>query len=210
MDKDAGQRLAEIADELRAIATNGLHWAANEYDRDRYDRVLSLAAELLSVSDPRSATEIEQVFRGDLAVRSPFVGVEAAIFNDEGKILLVQRTDNQRWCIPGGLADVGESPSAAAVREAWEETGLRVRSERLAGIYDSRAIWSPDAGVHLYYLTFVCKPVGGELRLTNETIAYGYFAQHEALELPLHRAHAYRLTDAFRVYRGEVEGCIFQ
>jgi ADP-ribose pyrophosphatase YjhB (NUDIX family) len=206
--QDKSTRLVEIADELRAIAANGLHWTESEYDKARYDTVMSLAAELLSMADSRSPGEIERIFRGDLNVRTPFVGVDAAIFDDEGRILLVQRKDNERWAMPGGIAEVGETPSHVAVREAWEETGLRVEAERLVGIYDSRLVWSPDA-VHLYHLVFICRKSSGELALTNETVAYGYFTQDEAAALPLHRGHVFRIPDAFKAYRGEMQGCVF-
>jgi hypothetical protein len=71
MNQDHGDRLVEIADELRAVATNGLRWAATEYEEARYDKVMSLAAELLSMVDARGAAEIEEVFRGDLGTRTP-------------------------------------------------------------------------------------------------------------------------------------------
>lgn len=208
MEKDVGDRLVEIADELRAVGVNGLHWAASEYDKARYEKVVSLAAELLSMADARGAEELERMFRGDLGIRSPLVGVDAAVFDAEGRLLLVQRSDNARWCMPGGLADVGEPPSHVAEREAWEETGLRVEARRLIGVYDSRIVWSPDA-VHLYHLLFMCEQVGGELTLTNETLAYGYFTEEEAMALPLHRGHGYRIPDAFKAYRGEIDGCRF-
>ena len=64
---------------MRALATNGLHWAANEYDHARYDRLLHLAAELLSIADSRDADEIDRIFRGDLGIRSPITGVSAAV-----------------------------------------------------------------------------------------------------------------------------------
>ena len=209
MKIDKGARLAEIADELRAIAVNGLHWASNDYDRARYDRALYLAAELLSMSDTRHISEIEEQFRGDLAVRTPFVGVDAAIFNDEGKILLVQRKDNGTWAMPGGAADVGEPPSAVAVREAWEETGLRVEPRKLVGVYDSRLVGSPDS-VHLYHLVFLCEVIDGALTLTNETIAYGYFTREEIVSLPLHRGHGTRISDAFKFHMGETTRTGFQ
>lgn len=209
MTKDPGARLTEIADDLRAIATNGLCWAANEYDKARYEKILSLAAELLSMADTRDADEIERAFRGDLSVRTPFVGVEAAIFNDAGRLLLVQRADNAKWCIPGGAADVGESPSGVAVREAWEETGLQVQAVRLIGVYDSRLTKKLPGPVHLYHLLFLCRKTGGDLALSNETIAYNYFTQAQALVLPLHGGHAYRIPDAFKAWRGEIEGCVF-
>src|SRR6187397_3134009 len=116
MDKDVGTRLTEIADQLRALATNGLNYATSEYDLARYEKMLTLAAELLSIADLREAVEIERIFRGDLAIRTPFVGVCAVVFDAEGRILLTQRVDNGKWCMPGGAADVGEAPSAVAVR----------------------------------------------------------------------------------------------
>ena len=209
MSKDVGSRLTEIADELRGIGTNGLRWAANEYDTARYNKVLSLAAELLSFADTREVAEIERTFRGDLDIRTPFVGVDAAVFDDAGRLLLVQRKDNNTWAMPGGAAGVGEAPSVVAVREVQEETGLRIEVTQLVGVYDSHLVGSPDP-VHLYHLVFCCRKVGGELALTNETVGYGYFREDAIATLPLHRGHGLRITDAFKAYRGEVAGCVFQ
>lgn len=202
-------RVIEIADELRAIAANGLHWATNEYDKARYDKLTSLSAELLSMVDTREAIELESIFRGDLGTRTPLVGACAAIFSEQGKILLVQRSDNERWVMPGGAADVGESPSAVAVRESWEETGLRVRPTRLIGVYETPASHSVF-GMHLYIMVFLCEKESGELGLTNETIAYGYFAEEEVAVLPLHSRQGLRIADAFKAYRGEIGGGVFQ
>jgi 8-oxo-dGTP pyrophosphatase MutT (NUDIX family) len=202
-------RIVEIADELRALATNGLHWASNEYDHARYDKVLELAAQLLSLSDPRDAAEIERVFRGDLGIRSPLTGVSAAVFNSEGKILLTQRKDNGLWCMPGGLAEVGESPASVAVRETREETGLEVEPVRLIGAFDSRLSGSLSA-LHIYHLDFLCEQRGGELTLTNETIAYGFFSEEETHGLTLHGSHARRIPYAFQAQLSEHWETIFQ
>lgn len=208
MKKEAGIRITEIADNLRALAVNGLHYAANEYDHARYEKMLSLAAELLSIADARNPEEIERIYRGDLEVRTPFVGVAAAIFDSEGRLLLVQRSDNGKWNMPGGAADVGETPSAVAVREVWEETGLRVRPVRLIGVSDGPTIGSTSP-VHLYHLDFLCEVVGGELTTTNETLAYGYFTEEEAISLPLHSSHVARIPYAFEAYRGEIAQALF-
>lgn len=202
MQSDIGTRIAEIADELRALATNGLHWASNEYDHARYDKVLELATQLLSLADTRDAGEIERVFRGDLGVRSPLTGVTAAVFNDEGKVLLTQRMDNGKWCMPGGLAEVGELPSSVAVRETLEETGLEVKPKRLIGVFNSRLSGSLSA-LHIYHLDFLCEQRGGKLVLTNETVAYGYFSEEEMNGLAMHGSHAHRIPYAFRAYRSD-------
>lgn len=210
MQDDVSNRLVALADEVRALAANGLHWAENEYDRARYDRLMSVAAEMLAVTDTRPAPEIEQVFRGSLGVRSPLVGVDAAVFDDDGRVLLVQRADNGRWCMPGGLADVGESPAQAAEREVWEETGLHVEARRLVGVFDGRvSLGWPEGAMHLYHIAFICERVGGALALSNETLAFGYFSEEEATTLPLHRGHTFRIPVAFRVHRREREA-VFQ
>jgi ADP-ribose pyrophosphatase YjhB (NUDIX family) len=210
MQDDVSNRLVALAGEVRALAENGLHWAGNEYDRARYDRLLSIAAEVLAMVDTRPAPEIEQAFRVSLGARSPLVGVDAAVFDDVERILLVQRADNGRWCMPGGLADVGESPAQAAEREVWEETGLHVEARRLVGVFDGRvSLGWPQGAMHLYHIAFICERVGGALTLTNETLAYGYFTEEEATALPLHRGHAFRIPVAFRVYRREREA-VFQ
>ena len=201
MEVDAGTRVAQLADELRALATNGMRYADNGYDTDRYERVLRAAAELTSLVDRRSATEIERVYRGDLGVRTPLAAADAAIFDEVGRMLLVQRADSGDWCMPGGAAEVGESPSAAAVREAYEETGLRVRARRVLGVYDNRSAGYGRGARHIYHLVFLCEVVGGELvRVTIETTDAGWFAEPETEKLPLFRSHAMKIPTAFRLH----------
>jgi ADP-ribose pyrophosphatase YjhB (NUDIX family) len=206
--KDAGLRVAEIADELRAIAVNGLQWCENEYDKARYEAALTLAARLLALSDTRTAGEIEQTYRGDLGIRSPLVGVDAAIFDEAGRLLLVQRADNERWCMPGGLADVGEPPSTVAERETWEESGLEVKTVRLVGVFDSRTMKSQNPN-HLYQITFMCEVLGGELTVTHETLDNGYYSEEEIEGLPIHGTAGYRIAQAFKAYRGELTEASF-
>jgi hypothetical protein len=83
-----GARLMTLADELRAIASNGHHWPTNEHDRARYDRTLAIAAQLASLADTRTAGEIERVFRGNLGMRTPVLSVDAAVFDESGRLLL--------------------------------------------------------------------------------------------------------------------------
>lgn len=206
---DPGTRLAQIAESLRAIAVNGLNWAVNDYDRARYEQALALAIELLTLADTRDALLIERTFRGDLGLRTPSVGVDAAVFDGHGGILLIQRRDNARWAMPGGAADVGETPAETAEREVREETGLQVQVIRLVGVYDSRRVGSPEAS-HLYHLVFRCHAVGGMLTTTNEASNLGYFTRDDVATLALHPGHGPRILDAFRAYRGEAPGAVFQ
>jgi ADP-ribose pyrophosphatase YjhB (NUDIX family) len=78
------------------------------------------------------------VFRGNLGMRTPLLSVDAAVFDESGRLVLIQRADNGAWAMPGGAAEVGETPAEAVAREVREETGLEVRAVQLLGIYDSR------------------------------------------------------------------------
>lgn len=205
---DAGTRLARLAEQVRALACAGLTYTKDSYDRERYEHLVGIAAELLSFADSRTLAEIDQLYRGDLVLRTPFLGADAAIFDETGRILLVQRNDGGHWCMPGGACDVGESPSTAAERETWEETGLRVEARRLMGVFDGFRLPNP-AAVQIYHLLFQCEPVGGTLTTTNETTDYGWFTEEQARELTLYRGHVVKVPTAFRVHRGEVDGPVF-
>lgn len=205
---DPGTRLARLAEQVRAIACAGLTYTKDGYDRERYEHLVGIAAELLSFADARTLADIERLYRGDLALRTPFTGADAAIFDEAGRILLVQRTDSGHWCMPGGACDVGESPSAAAEREAWEETGLRVRARRLLGVFDGFRLPN-HAAVQVYHMLFQCDAVGGALTTTNETTDYGWFSESQTQELTLFRGHVVKVPTAFRAHRGELDGTVF-
>ena len=63
---------------------------------------------------------------------------DAAVIDDDGRILLVQRADNSKWAMPGGAMEVSETPAEGVVREAFEETGVRCEVVALVGVFDSR------------------------------------------------------------------------
>lgn len=129
------------------------------------------------------------------------VGCSAAIFDAEmHKILLVRRADNGRWTVPGGYMDPGESVTEACAREVWEETGLRVRVERLVSVYSSPHVLLeyPDGNRYqLVVLHFAAAPIGGELGVSDETTAAGYFSQAEVERMEISDMDHTRIADAF-------------
>jgi 8-oxo-dGTP pyrophosphatase MutT (NUDIX family) len=113
--------------------------------------------------------------------------------------LLTRRTDNGRWCLPGGHAEPGESVAEACAREIWEETGLRVQVGRLIGVYSSPdfLLEYADGRRHqIVALNFEVKVIGGELGLSNETTEYGYFTPDEIERMDLMEHHRQRIADA--------------
>ena len=206
---DLGQRLRLWADELRAIANEGLYWdSANPYNRRRFERVRRIAAELFAQQDGREIGTVEQTFRDDPWHMAPYPCGDAAIFNERGEILLVQRKDDQLWAMPGGAFEVGETPAEAACREAWEETGVDVEPLVLVGVYDSR-LCGTRSRAHLYQFVFLCCPTHPDAQpiVSNETLDARWYA--EAALPPLSPGHATRIADALRCWRGELNMPIF-
>jgi 8-oxo-dGTP pyrophosphatase MutT (NUDIX family) len=206
---ELSQRLRLWADELRTIANEGLHWQRDDpYAMRRSQRTLRIAAEVFAAQDTRDADEIERVYRGDMRHVAPYPCGDAAVFNQRGEILLIQRNDDQLWAMPGGGFEVGEAPAAAACREAWEETGLTVEPVALVGVYDSR-FCGTRSNEHLYQFVFLCRPRDPDAQPTvsNETLDVGWYAEDRLP--PLSPGHARRIADAFRYWRGEIKEAVF-
>lgn len=129
------------------------------------------------------------------------LGCSAVVFDPtRQKVLLTRRTDNGRWCLPGGQMEPGESAAEACAREVWEETGLQVRIGSLIGVYSNphRIIEYADGNrVHVVALHFEAEPVGGVLGLSNETTAYGYFTPAEVASMDVMEHHLERIEDTF-------------
>jgi len=129
------------------------------------------------------------------------VSCTAVVFDEaRQRVLLTQRQDNQRWCLPGGHMEAGESAAEACIREVWEETGLRVDVERLVGVYstpDQLNEYADGTRCQFVSLCFIVYPTGGTLQLSDETLAFGYFTLAEIEHIDLMESHAERLHDAF-------------
>lgn len=129
-------------------------------------------------------------------------GCSATIFDlSREKILLTRRTDNNRWCLPGGGLDPGESVTEACIREVWEETGLRVNVRKLTGVYSSphEILEYPDGNrFHTIALNFDAEVVGGELTTSEETSEIVYFPIEELDKIDLMNRHRVRIADALK------------
>ena len=149
------QELLLIADEMRAMSVRGIHFGDNVYERERAERLLELSAELAALAADEPLEEVTALFRSQSWHRaSPAMAAEAAVFDHVGDILLIQRRDNELWALPAGLVEAGQTPAEAAVKELWEEAGVRGTVSRLLGIFDGRR-WDAPARVHMLRLVFL-------------------------------------------------------
>jgi ADP-ribose pyrophosphatase YjhB (NUDIX family) len=151
-----------LLEKIQAIARNGLTYAKDFYDRERYEKLLELANEYTGLALDLPAQEVQERLSRELGPITPKLGADAAIFDDLGR------------CMPCGLQDVGESPEECAIREAREETALEVRAVGLVGAFTRlpRAEYTPFTLVSVVYL---CEVIGGELRSSHEDLGLQYW-----------------------------------
>jgi len=189
-------------DELRTIARNGLTYAQNEYDRQRYERLLDLTSQQYAAYLDLPTGLVKERLQAELGYITPKVGADAAIFDDEGRILLQQRVDDQRWCLPCGWLEPNESPQEAVVRETWEETGLHVRPVDLVGVFTRR----PDPAWGLFTMVavcFLCQVTGGELTLSHEGLDLRYWPLNE---VPVwHATHEFYARKAYNLWQKHID-----
>jgi len=186
-----------IGRELKAIAQIGLTFNRDPYDRERYERIRALAAAVIAAGSGHDARAVLEGFRAESGYATPKVDVRAAAF-DAGKILLVREVSDGLWTLPGGWADVNETPSMSAVREVVEESGFEARAVKLAAVYDYRKSNRPRHLDSIYKLFFLCELTGGSARPSIETSDVAFFARHELPELSVGRTTAAQIERMFR------------
>lgn len=167
--------LFSLLDELQTIARNGLHYTTNPYDRERYERLYTIATQSYEELLDLPSAAIRARFAKELGHVSAKVGTDAAIFNQHGEILLMERVDGSGWCLPCGWVEANERPADGAVREAREETGLEIVVKQLVGVFSR--LPSAKNGPHtMIAVVHLCEVVGGELTLSHEGLALRYWA----------------------------------
>jgi ADP-ribose pyrophosphatase YjhB (NUDIX family) len=170
-------RWLEWAREIQALAQTGSHYANNEYQSQRYRRLMEIAAEIISEHTGLDSTALGDIFHTQTGYATPRVDVRGAVFQD-GKLLLVREVSDGGWTMPGGWADVGDVPSQAAEREVWEEAGFRVKARRVVGVYDANRFEPLDL-FHAFKLVFLCDLITGEATPSLETSEVAFFGLDE-------------------------------
>lgn len=185
--------LLSLLDELRVHAQNGLRYADDPYDERRYGRILELVAEGYGGALDLPAEEARERLRRDLGHVTPNVGSDAAVFDEEGRVLLIERADEGTWSLPCGYVDPGESPAETAVRETREETGIEVRVTELVGVYRRPPSVGTNPHGHVI-VCYLCERTGGEPATSRESEAVAYRDPEAVTDW--HHGHEALVSDA--------------
>ena len=202
------QQIADWADRLRDLSAFGLRYSEDIYNRDRYRAVQDTAIQMLAYATGEDCEDLEPLRAAVLSRPTPFAVGDASVIDTQGRILLIQRSDNHNWAMPGGALEVGETPAEGVAREALEETGVPCRPVALVGVFDSRRC-NTASRHHMYIIQFLCQPLAAldaaPASHAHETLAAAWFGEHDLPE-PIEPGHAERIRQAYRVWRGEPGG----
>jgi len=168
------------AREILATAQTGLAFTRDPYDAQRYQALYDLAARIMQTHTGAPLEHIENLLAGETGYATPKIGVRAAVFDRDGRILMVRETsDNGSWSLPGGWADVNQTLSYSAEREVREETGYIVRATKLAAAWDRTTQGHPPAAFSICKFFFLCALEGGAPATSLETSEIAWFTEAE-------------------------------
>ncbi len=194
-------QIVEWAKELQSLAQAGLFYGKDKFDRERYQRIREISAEMMAHRTGLPAGRVQDLFCNETGYQTPKVDTRAAIFH-EGKILLVQEKDGN-WSLPGGWCEYNLSPAESTVKEAREEAGLDVAVQRLIAVQDREKHNQPPYAYGVVKIFYLCKPLGGSFAPNLETIQSGYFALEELPPLAEAKCTEEQIRMCFQAYRAE-------
>ena len=194
--------IIDIAKEMEAMAQTGLHYSKDPFDTERYSRLRELSAELLANSSNLSKEELISWNQKEFGYATPKVDVRGFILSQEKVFLIREDMDGGRWTLPGGWADVNETPSESVEREVEEESGYIVKAKQLMAVWDrEKQGHIPAYPYHIYKLFFHCEITGGAPRVTKESSESGFFDINDLPELSVSRVLEGQIKELYSMVR---------
>lgn len=194
MDTQPIPRWLEWAREIQSLSQTGRAFALTEYEKQRYQRLSEIAAEIVHDYTDLPVRDLRDNFISQPGYATPKVDVRGAVIR-ENKILLVKEVSDGRWSMPGGWADVGDMPSEVAAREVFEESGFEVKPKKVIGVFDANRSGRPLEFYHAYKIIFLCELIGGKARPSDETSDVGFFNFNDLPPLSTNRTNERHLKE---------------
>jgi ADP-ribose pyrophosphatase YjhB (NUDIX family) len=194
---DSMSMLLTLGRRLLALSQTGLHFTRDEFDRERYEEVERIAAQLLALENPASPEQLLAAWQVEGGYATPKMDVRGGAFRD-GKILLVRERSDGKWTMPGGWADVNDTPASAVTKEIEQESGFIARISKVVALQDRDKHNTPTMLYHCWKVLFLCEIVGGSARTSVETDGVDFFALDALPELSTGRSTAAQIELMFR------------
>ena len=193
--------------ELQSLAQAGLTYGKDVYDKERYERIREISAEMVSYMAEIPLGKVKDLFCNEIGYQTPKIDSRAAVFEDE-RILLV-RENNGKWSLPGGWCDVNVSVAENTVKDVKEESGLDVVPEKIIAVQDRAKHNLPLYAYGICKIFVQCSKIGGTFVPNIETTEYRYFAENELPELAEEKNNEEQIRMCYEAYRAENWKTIF-
>ena len=193
------KRWLDWAIELQSLAQAGLTYGKDIYDRERYERIREISAEIIAHKSQIPIETVKDLFCNEIGYQTPKLDTRGAVFKDD-KILLV-RENNGKWSLPGGWVDVNLSIKENTVKEVKEESGLDVTADSIIAIQDRAKHNLPLYAYGICKVFVLCSLIGGSFEANSETTGFDWFSMEQLPVLAEEKNNAEQIEMCFRAYR---------
>ena len=187
--------------ELQSLAQAGLTYGKDVYDKERYERIREISAEMMSAMSELPTEQVKGLFCNEIGYQTPKIDTRAAIFKDD-KILLVHE-NNGTWALPGGWCDVNVSVAENTIKEVKEEAGLDVTVEKVIAVQDRAKHNLPLYAYGVCKIFMLCIVVGGNFEPNIETVGFDYFEEDNLPNLANEKNNIEQIKMCFEAYRSK-------
>lgn len=193
-------KLTKLAMELQAMAQIGLTYTKDIYDKERFERIREISAELLAMKTELPLEKVRDLFCCETGYQTPKLDTRAVIFKED-KILLVK--EKGKWSFPGGWFDYNETVASNTVKEAKEEAGLDVKPVRIIAVQNRNNHNFPKYAYEIVKIFVFCDVIGGSFKENIETTDSGYFLLNDLPELDEDKNVYSQIKMCFDAYQDE-------
>ena len=187
--------------DLQSIAQAGLYYGKDVFDRERYEKIREISAQMMSEISDLDVGKVKDLFCNEIGYQTPKIDTRSAIFKND-RILLV-REKNGTWSLPGGWCDYNVSVAENAVKETREESGFYVKVISLIAVQDIAKHNSPLYPYGVCKMFFECSITGGEFKENSETTAVDFFTENSLPDLAIEKNNEEQLKMCFKAHRDE-------
>lgn len=187
--------------EIQSIAQNGLTYCKDIFDKERYERLREISAEMISTKTAIPKEKVKVLFCNEKGYQTPKIDTRAVIFKDD-KILLV-RENNGKWSLPGGWCDVLESIGSNTVKEVREEAGIDAEPVSIIAVQDRNKHNTPPYAYGVCKIFVLCNAVGGAFKQNSETTEARYFTIENIPELAQEKCNIEQIQMCFEAIKSD-------
>lgn len=196
------------ASQLQSIAQAGLTFGADTYDLDRYEKIRTIAVDIIHEYTNIDHKKVRELFASETGYQTPKVDIRSSVFEND-KILMVKEKVDGNWSLPGGWADVNTSVSESAVRECFEEAGALVKPKRIIAVHLANKHNNPLFPFTIYKIFVECELVERSFKENTETLEAGFFDIDSLPVLSFERNTADQIKMCFEAKKHEIFETIF-